>query len=87
MLCGLRYQVLGVRNSWIIRFCQLGACPEHMEIRLYLAAMRAGISCIRKVGLPLPGARPYAARKNGDEEVGKVVLIMSFQVINMFIDR
>ena len=87
MLCGLRYKVLGVRDSWIIRFRQLGACPEHMEIGLHLAAVRTGIRCIREVGLPLSGAGPYAARKYGYEEVGNVVLIMFLQVVNMSIDR
>ena len=48
--------------------------------------MWAFISGLRKVGLYLPGARPYAARKYGDEEVGLIVLVMLFQIINMFID-
>ena len=86
MLCGLRYKVLGVRDSWIIRFRQLGACPKHMEISLNLSTVWAFISGFRKVGLCLPGARPYAARKYGDEQVGYVVLVMFFQVVNMSID-
>ena len=49
--------------------------------------MWAGASGLRKIGLYLPCAGPYAARKYGDEEVGLVVLIMLFQVINMLIDR
>ena len=70
MLCGLRYKVLGVHDGWVVRFRQLGACPKHMEVCLNLSTMWAFISGIRKVGLYLPGARPYAARKYGNEEVG-----------------